>query len=151
MAATAPSLMMAAIRPCHVRHSHFERWPVCDLPARAEANGYNITNIQIAGGWNDDGRDSQFYTILYSTVSNPGIIPPVDIGRQQPGDSALRCKRLDGGPDDVHARDRSGSRAMFMPLEVDFQYRKACRTGIPATVKSASSARPRPLRRLPDR
>ena len=43
----------------------------------AEANGYNITNIQIAGGWNDDGRDSQFYTILYSTVSNPNIFLPL--------------------------------------------------------------------------
>jgi hypothetical protein len=41
------------------------------------ANGYNVTNIQIAGGWNDDGRDSQFYTILYSTVSNPNIFLPL--------------------------------------------------------------------------
>ena len=43
----------------------------------ANANGYNITNIQIAGGWNDDGRDSQFYTILYSTVSNPDLFLPL--------------------------------------------------------------------------
>ena len=41
------------------------------------ANGYNITNIQIAGGWNDFGRDSQFYTILYSTVANPSMFIPL--------------------------------------------------------------------------
>jgi hypothetical protein len=39
----------------------------------AGANGDSITSIQIAGGWNDDGRDSQYYTILYSTVDNPTL------------------------------------------------------------------------------
>jgi len=43
----------------------------------ADANGYDVTNIQIAGGWNDNGRDSQYYTILYSTVSNPTIFLPL--------------------------------------------------------------------------
>ncbi len=43
----------------------------------ANANGYNLTNIQIAGGWNDNGRDSQYYTILYSTVSNPSLFLPL--------------------------------------------------------------------------
>jgi hypothetical protein len=37
----------------------------------ANANGYNVTNIQIAGGWNDNGRDSQYYTVSYSTVAYP--------------------------------------------------------------------------------
>jgi hypothetical protein len=40
-------------------------------------NGYNVTNIQIAGGWNDFGRDSQVYTILYSTVGNPNMFIPL--------------------------------------------------------------------------
>jgi hypothetical protein len=43
----------------------------------ANANGYNITNIQIAGGWNDDGRDSQYYTVLYSTVDSPTYFTPL--------------------------------------------------------------------------
>ena len=41
------------------------------------ANGYDITNIQIAGGWNDNGRNSQFYTVSYSTVVNPSIFLPL--------------------------------------------------------------------------
>jgi len=40
-------------------------------------NGYSITNIQIAGGWNDNGRDSQYYTILYSTVANTNVFLPL--------------------------------------------------------------------------
>jgi hypothetical protein len=43
----------------------------------ANANGYNITNIQIAGGWNDNGRDSQFYTVTYATVANPTMFFPM--------------------------------------------------------------------------
>ena len=43
----------------------------------ANANGYDVTNIQIAGGWNDNGRDSQFYTVMYSTVANPGQYIPL--------------------------------------------------------------------------
>jgi hypothetical protein len=35
------------------------------------ANGDDITNIQIAGGWNDNGRNTQEYTVYYSTVFNP--------------------------------------------------------------------------------
>ncbi|HEY4416698.1 MAG TPA: hypothetical protein VGO57_13490, partial [Verrucomicrobiae bacterium] len=44
-----------------------------------DANGYDITNIQIAGGWNDNGRSSQFYTISYSTVANPTMFIPLVI------------------------------------------------------------------------
>lgn len=42
------------------------------------ANGYDLTNIQVAGGWNDNGRDSQFYTILYSTPANPTMFFPLN-------------------------------------------------------------------------
>jgi hypothetical protein len=41
------------------------------------ANGYDITNIQIAGGWNDNGRNSQYYTVSYSTVANPTLFFPM--------------------------------------------------------------------------
>jgi alpha-L-rhamnosidase len=34
-------------------------------------NGYNLTNITVYGGWGDDGRDQQAYTIYYSTVAAP--------------------------------------------------------------------------------
>ncbi len=42
---------------------------VYTLPANA--NGYNITNISFYGGWADNGRDEQAYTVFYSTVANP--------------------------------------------------------------------------------
>jgi len=43
----------------------------------AAANGYDVTNLQIASGWNDNGRDSQYYTVRYSTVANPGYFIPL--------------------------------------------------------------------------
>jgi hypothetical protein len=41
------------------------------------ANGYDVTNIQIAGGWNDNGRNSQYYTVKYSTAANPTMFYPM--------------------------------------------------------------------------
>lgn len=35
------------------------------------ANGYSLTNITVYGGWADNGRDQQAYTVYYSTVSAP--------------------------------------------------------------------------------
>ena len=43
----------------------------------ANANGYTVTNIQVAGGWENNGRDSQFFTVLYSTVLNPLTFLPL--------------------------------------------------------------------------
>jgi hypothetical protein len=34
-------------------------------------NGYNLTNITVYGGWADNGRDQQAYTVYYSTVLAP--------------------------------------------------------------------------------
>jgi hypothetical protein len=42
---------------------------VYTLPA--SANGYDITNITVYGGWVDAGRDRQDYTVSYSTVAAP--------------------------------------------------------------------------------
>ncbi len=33
--------------------------------------GFNITNITVYGGWQDNGRDAQDFTVYYSTVANP--------------------------------------------------------------------------------
>jgi hypothetical protein len=41
------------------------------------ANGYDITNIMTAGGWNDGGRDQQAYTVYYSTLQNPDMFLPL--------------------------------------------------------------------------
>ena len=38
----------------------------------AAANGFNLTNITVYSGWANGGRASQTYTVLYSTVANPG-------------------------------------------------------------------------------
>src|SRR6185369_16385401 len=34
-------------------------------------NGYDLTNITVYGGWADNGRDQQVYTISSSTVMAP--------------------------------------------------------------------------------
>jgi hypothetical protein len=85
----------------------------------ANANGYNITNIQIAGGWNDNGRDSQYYTIMYSTVSNTNLFLPL----------TSVAKNLSG----YGVNDSTAVRTTLTPttgvlasnvyaIEVDFQY-----------------------------
>ena len=35
------------------------------------ANGYNVTNITVYGGWQDNGRDQQAYTVYYATAQAP--------------------------------------------------------------------------------
>jgi len=35
--------------------------------------GYNLTNITVDSGWQDNGRDAQAYTVYYSTVLNPTV------------------------------------------------------------------------------
>lgn len=42
---------------------------VYTLPA--STNGYDLTNITIYGGWQDNGRDQQAYTVYYATVEAP--------------------------------------------------------------------------------
>lgn len=42
---------------------------VYTLPAAA--NGYDLTNVVVYGGWSDAGRDQQHYNLYYSTVANP--------------------------------------------------------------------------------
>jgi alpha-L-rhamnosidase len=46
------------------------------LPAAA-TNGYDLTNIVVYGGWNDNGRDQQGYTIYYSTRQSPANFIPL--------------------------------------------------------------------------
>ncbi|MES2659621.1 MAG: hypothetical protein V4689_13470 [Verrucomicrobiota bacterium] len=40
------------------------------LPASPQ--GKNLTDITVYGGWQDGGRDSQAYTVSYSTMEDPG-------------------------------------------------------------------------------
>lgn len=42
---------------------------IYSLPA--SNSGYNLTNITVYGGWKDNGRDQQAYTVYYSTVTAP--------------------------------------------------------------------------------
>jgi len=48
------------------------------------ANGYDITNIMTAGGWNDAGRDQQAYTINYATAENPTYFTPLAMVNYNP-------------------------------------------------------------------
>ena len=36
--------------------------------------GYNISAIVVYGGWNDNGRDQQLYTVSYSLIGDAGFI-----------------------------------------------------------------------------
>jgi hypothetical protein len=38
----------------------------------ASPTGYDLSNVVVYGGWNDNGRDQQAYTVAYSTVGAPG-------------------------------------------------------------------------------
>lgn len=40
-------------------------------------NGYNLTNITVYGGWANNGRDQQAYTVYYSTAQAPTIFLPL--------------------------------------------------------------------------
>jgi len=41
------------------------------LNTGASPAGYKLSNIVVYGGWNDNGRDQQAYTVQYSTVASP--------------------------------------------------------------------------------
>lgn len=43
----------------------------------ASSYGYTVTNVLIASGWNDGGRDDDWATISYSTVANPTTFIPI--------------------------------------------------------------------------
>jgi hypothetical protein len=58
------------------------QYVVYTLPA--SANGYDITNIMTAGGWNDGGRDQQSYTINYATAANPTDFMPLAVVSYNP-------------------------------------------------------------------
>ena len=59
---------------------------VYTLPA--SANGYDITNIMTAGGWNDGGRDQQSYTVNYATSENPTYFTPLAVVSYNPTNPA---------------------------------------------------------------
>src|SRR5688572_11066563 len=46
--------------------------------------GYNLSQIDVYGGWNDAGRDQQRYDVLYSTVANPTTFIPLTSVDYQP-------------------------------------------------------------------
>jgi hypothetical protein len=73
---------------------------VYTLTNGAPANGYNITNITVYGGWQDNGRDAQDYTVYYSTVAAPTtFLPLAGIRYVPPGTSGANATRvkIDGG------------------------------------------------------
>ena len=41
------------------------------LDTPGSAPGYDISEVNVYTGWNDDGRDGQNYTVSYSTVADP--------------------------------------------------------------------------------
>lgn len=41
----------------------------------ANSFGYDISSIVVYGGWNDNGRDQQFYTVSYSLIGDAAFVP----------------------------------------------------------------------------
>lgn len=121
------------------------------------ANGYNITNIQISGGWNDNGRDSQFYTVLYSTPANPSMFFPLNAVA-----SDLSSDNTNGGGNGEavgSAGDFTAVRATMTPVSgvlasnvsaifVDYQYPSGVPNGYSGysevSVFGSPSANPQP-------
>jgi hypothetical protein len=52
------------------------------------ANGYDLTNIVVYGGWADAGRDQQKYNIYYSTVANPSSFNTLELVDFNPANPA---------------------------------------------------------------
>lgn len=46
-------------------------------PLNGSANGYNLSNITVYGGWATHGRDQQAYTVSYSMVTAPTTFIPL--------------------------------------------------------------------------
>ncbi|MDB6018454.1 MAG: Immunoglobulin subtype [Pedosphaera sp.] len=46
--------------------------------------GYDLTNIVVYGGWGDNGRDEQEYTVYYSTVSSPNSFQTLQFVQYNP-------------------------------------------------------------------
>ncbi|HEX4266009.1 MAG TPA: glycoside hydrolase family 78 protein [Verrucomicrobiae bacterium] len=46
--------------------------------------GYDLTNITVYGGWADNGRDQQAYTVYYSTVAAPATFTQLAIVNYNP-------------------------------------------------------------------
>ena len=65
----------------------------------ASPQGYNFGEIDTYGGWNDNGRDAQRFTLSYSKVSAPGTFLPIgtiDFDPVAAGDpSAVKVQFID--------------------------------------------------------
>lgn len=46
--------------------------------------GYNISSILVYGGWNDNGRDQQLYTVFYSLVGDSLFLPLATVNYNPP-------------------------------------------------------------------
>lgn len=97
-----------------------------------DPNGYDITNIQVSGGWNDNGRDSQYYTVLYSTVDNPTMFFPItsvaknlSTGNGFGGGNSNAVPSGSGVPTTVRATFTPASGVLashVYAIEVDYQF-----------------------------
>lgn len=55
-------------------------------------NGYDLTNITVYGGWANNGRDQQAYTVYYSTVATPtNFIPLTSVNYSPSIASGIQC------------------------------------------------------------
>ncbi|MDB6068819.1 MAG: multidomain protein with s-layer y region, glug motif, ig motif, i-set domain, pkd domain, partial [Pedosphaera sp.] len=48
------------------------------------SSGYDLTNIVTYGGWSDGGRDSQSFTVSYSSIASPSTFVPLTVVSYNP-------------------------------------------------------------------
>ncbi len=58
------------------------QYVVFTLPA--STYGYDITNVMLASGWNDGGRDDDWGTFSYATIANPTTFIPFAVVTNRP-------------------------------------------------------------------
>ena len=57
-------------------------------------NGATLTNIVVYSGWQDNGRDGQFYNILYSTLAAPATFIPLTSVNYNPPVTGFSANRV---------------------------------------------------------
>ena len=70
-------------------------------------SGYDLTKITVYGGWTDEGRDQQAYTVYYSTVAAPTTFNLLGTVNYLPGFG--RCAVGHAG--DTHSSQRRAGHA----------------------------------------
>ena len=118
-------------------------------PLSSTIYGCTVTNITVYGGWQDNGRDQQAYTVYYSTASDPqNLIPLTSVNYAPSGvpnnaPSATRVTIAPTAPGGVLATNVAAI-AFFWPANLpsengDCGYAQIAVLGSPSSVALATT------------